>query len=186
MKSLTLKTWSIAGGLVVVAVAVFLAARVSSSTITFSITPAVATTSIPDAPLPVPEPIPPKTQRGPLVTIGSAVVSAELAKTDSEVQKGLSGRVSLDADKGMLFLFSKPDIYRFWMPDMHFPLDMIWINSGRVIDISADVSDDFDPLHPHFYTPRTPARYVLEVNAGFAARHNIKIGDVATFSDLTL
>ncbi|MDP3965468.1 MAG: DUF192 domain-containing protein [bacterium] len=119
---------------------------------------------------------------GPSVTIGQTVIAVELATTTEAVQKGLSGRASLGSQSGMLFIFSKPDIYRFWMPDMHFPLDIIWVNDGTVVDISENVSNEFDPRAPRFYAPSKPVRYVLEVNAGFAADKNIQIGDPVVFS----
>lgn len=122
--------------------------------------------------------------KGPRVTIDGIEVSVELATTSAAVQKGLSGRASLASRSGMLFIFSKPDIYRFWMPDMRFPLDIMWIEDGRVVDISANVSNEFDPRKPKFYSPRTPVRYVLEVNAGFAKQHAIEIGDPVLFSSL--
>jgi uncharacterized membrane protein (UPF0127 family) len=119
------------------------------------------------------------------VKIGSVNIPAEVARTSAEVQKGLSGRLSLDQDKGMLFMFAKADIYSFWMPDMHFPLDIIWISSAKkVVGISADVSNEFDPANPKFYRPPSPAQYVLEVNAGFAAKNGIKIGNSVTFANI--
>lgn len=119
---------------------------------------------------------------GPSVTIGETVIAVELATTTEAVQKGLSGRASLGLQSGMLFVFSKPDIYRFWMPDMRFPIDIIWINGGRVVDISENVSNEFDPSAPRFYAPIKPVRYVLEVNAGFAADNDIQIGDPVVFN----
>lgn len=117
----------------------------------------------------------------PSVMIGQTVVPVELATTTGAVEKGLSGRASLDAQSGMLFIFLKPFIYHFWMPDMRFPLDIIWINNGKVVDISENVSNEFDPVNPRFYAPSKPVRYVLEVNAGFAARTHIQIGDEVSF-----
>lgn len=118
----------------------------------------------------------------PTVQIGATKIPVELATTNAARQKGLSGRNSFAADRGMLFIFDHPDLYRFWMPDMHFPLDMIWIQNGKVVDISENVSNAFDPAHPRFYTPSSPAQYVLEVNAGFAKKHAIKIGDTIRFN----
>lgn len=123
--------------------------------------------------------------QGPRVAIGAVNIPVELAKTPAEVQKGLSGRLSLDQDKGMLFLFSEEGNYRFWMPDMHFPIDIIWIDDNkRIVGVSANVSNEFDPANPKFYSPPSPARYVLEVNAGFVSRTGIKIGNSATFSNI--
>jgi len=122
--------------------------------------------------------------QGPAVTIGSTRINVQVSRTKAEVEQGLSGRVSLPSDSGMLFAFAEADIYHFWMPNMYFPLDMIWINKGKVVDISADVSNDFDPMKPKFYTPKEPAQYVLEVNAGFASNHKIRIGDSVKFTDI--
>ncbi|MEK7564821.1 MAG: DUF192 domain-containing protein [Patescibacteria group bacterium] len=117
----------------------------------------------------------------PLVTINKLEIPVEVMRTEAEVQKGLSGRPYLDQDKGMLFIFAKSDIYRFWMPDMHFPIDIIWINNNQVVDISKNVPTDFDPVKPKFYSPSKKANYVLEVNAGFSKKNNIKIGDPFNF-----
>lgn len=124
------------------------------------------------------------TSNAPRVVIEDDVIPVDLAKTSAEVKKGLSGRLSLPADRGLLFFFSKPAIYQFWMPDMHFPIDIIWIDGGKIVDISASVSNDFDPENPIFYKPRQPAQYVLEVNAGFSAKHDINIGDTIIFENI--
>jgi uncharacterized membrane protein (UPF0127 family) len=113
----------------------------------------------------------------PLVRINSVEIPVEVVRDEASRQKGLSGRPSLDAKSGMLFIFDKPAIYTFWMPGMNFPIDIIWINNGKVIDISANVPNNFDPNNPYFYAPSQPAQYVLEVNAGFSEKKNINIGD---------
>ena len=59
----------------------------------------------------------------------------EVADTDASRTLGLSGRDSLDSGAGMLFTFDAPGIYPFWMKDMKFPLDMVWIDSGKVVDV---------------------------------------------------
>ncbi|MFA7395355.1 MAG: DUF192 domain-containing protein [Candidatus Paceibacterota bacterium] len=119
----------------------------------------------------------PPTYEGPLVQINNVSIPVELATSTEAVTKGLSGRPSLDADKGMLFIFDLPYQYRFWMPEMNFPLDMIWIENGRIADITENATENFDPLAPVFYQPIVPVRYVLEVNAGFVQKYNLKIGD---------
>lgn len=123
-------------------------------------------------------------EQGPLVRISSVEIPVELALTPEEQEQGLSGRPGLDADKGMLFIFPEPGTYSFWMPDMNFPIDIIWINDSKVVDISADVPNDFDPADPVFYRPAVPAQYVLEVNAGFAKRMGIDIGDDVIFANI--
>jgi uncharacterized membrane protein (UPF0127 family) len=138
------------------------------------------------APSPV-APMPQETsanQASPMVQIAATKIPVEIATSSAAHQKGLSGRRLLDADRGMLFIFSRPDRYRFWMPDMYFPLDMIWIQDNKVVDIDKDVSNEFNPAAPKFYTPSSAVRYVLEVNAGFSMRHGIRIGDAVTFTSM--
>ena len=118
------------------------------------------------------------------VRIGSLDIPVELAADAITQQKGLSGRPSLDSQSGMLFIFNKPAVYTFWMPDMNFPIDIIWINDNKVVDISANVSNNFDPKNPAFYEPSQPAQYVLEVNAGFSGKENIKVGDSVSFINI--
>lgn len=125
-----------------------------------------------------------KPTNAPMVLIGENKIYVDLAKTTSEVSKGLSGRPTLAEDHGMLFIFSKASRYRFWMPDMNFPLDIIWINEGRIVDISKNASNVFDIKNPVYYRPSSPAQYVLEVNANFCDKNNIKIGDVITFENI--
>lgn len=118
----------------------------------------------------------------PYVEINNVKIPVEVVRTQAEVEKGLSGRVSLDAASGMLFIFAQPDYYRFWMPNMNFPIDIIWIKDDRIVEISPNVSNKFDPKNPKFYTPPQPADRVLEVNAGFAKNKNIKVNDDVDFA----
>ncbi len=120
----------------------------------------------------------------PLVKINGVEIPVEIATSSADVQRGLSGRLSLDMKSGILFIFERASIYRFWMPDMHFPIDIIWINNGKVVDISKNVSNEFDAKNPRFYMPSRPAMYVLEVNAGFSDRENISIGDLVTLENI--
>ncbi|MBN2198104.1 DUF192 domain-containing protein [Candidatus Wolfebacteria bacterium] len=114
------------------------------------------------------------------VNIGSLEIPVEVVKDSISRAKGLSGRQSLDAESGMLFIFKKAGFYSFWMPDMNFPIDIIWINNGKVVDITSDIPNEFNILNPKNYKPSFPAQYVLEVNAGFAKKKNIKIGDLVS------
>ncbi len=130
--------------------------------------------------------IPVVVSHDPEIVIGNTHIFVDVSTSSADVQKGLSGRPSLGENNGMLFIFSKPDIYHFWMPDMNFPLDMIWINNDKIVDISANVSNVFDPSAPVFYKPKVPAQYVIEVNANFSAQNEIHIGDKVTFKNIPL
>lgn len=110
----------------------------------------------------------PKTAR---IIINGKTFNAEVAQTDAEQTKGLSGRDYLAADSGMLFVFPKSDIYTFWMKDTKIPLDIIWINDGKIVEMTTlnPPSDDKIPS----YTPKNKAQYVLELNAN----SGFKVGD---------
>ncbi|MBI4425994.1 MAG: DUF192 domain-containing protein [Candidatus Kerfeldbacteria bacterium] len=111
------------------------------------------------------------------VSFASVRVRAEVAATLAARSTGLAGRESLPADAGMLFVFEQPGPHAFWMQGMRFPLDIIWINNGQVVDVALNVPvpDGVPPL----YTPEQFATSVLEVNAGFVAEHGITIGSPA-------
>jgi uncharacterized membrane protein (UPF0127 family) len=118
------------------------------------------------------------------IMINRVVLTVELAKTPDAQQKGLSGRLSLPNDQGMLFVFDHEDYWGFWMIDMNFPLDIIWFNSSRaVIFIERDLSP-CSPQNCPVFTPNLKAMYVLEVNAGFVTAHEITAGTTFTFLPL--
>lgn len=98
----------------------------------------------------------------------------EIADTMKKKEKGLSGRASLPQDQGMLFVFSEPGNYYFWMKDMNFPLDFIWINGNEIVDISKNIKPEEYQL-PKSLTSKKPADKVLEINAGIAEKLQINI-----------
>ena len=108
------------------------------------------------------------------VTIGVYVIDAEVADTPARKQRGLSGRPSLADGQGMLFPYTEPGLHAFWMPDMHFDIDILWIRAGRIVDVAADVSKDDARA---VYRPSEPADLVLELPAGTAKRRGFRVGD---------
>ena len=112
------------------------------------------------------------------VTIGEdIVVRVEVAATTTTRERGLSGHAPLKRGTGMWFIFPVAERYTFWMKDMRFPLDMIWVRDGVIVDITADVP----PPQPGqtqlpIYSPVEPADRVLEVSAGFAREHGLRLG----------
>jgi uncharacterized protein len=112
-----------------------------------------------------------------VVRIGDATVQVELADDEAARRRGLSGRPRLGRDQGMLFVLPN-DMPSFWMKGMRFPLDIVWIDGNRVVDVTADVPP---PRRPGgglpTYSPDRPADRVLEVNAGWAALHGVEPGD---------
>jgi uncharacterized membrane protein (UPF0127 family) len=117
---------------------------------------------------------------GASVKVGDAEVHVELADTPAEQANGLSGRPPLDADEGMLFDFPRSSRQPFWMKDMRFPIDIVWIANGRVAQVSprlpapAPGTADADlPL----YRPRQDIDSVLEVSSGWARKNGVGPGD---------
>lgn len=115
-----------------------------------------------------------------IVKIAGQDIKVDLAITQQQEEKGLSGREGLAEDKGMLFIFERPFVYGFWMKDMLFPIDIIWINEHQqVVYIKENASPE---AYPEIYTPKENAKYVLEVKTGFARKNNLKIGDTVLFT----
>jgi uncharacterized membrane protein (UPF0127 family) len=117
------------------------------------------------------------------VTIRDATVAVEVADTQALQVQGLSGRKKLLDNTGMLFDFVATNdvgVKQFWMIDMQFNLDIIWIANNRIIGIDANVPAPL-PGTPSTQLPRyrSPGavEYVLEVNAGWSSEHNIRTGD---------
>lgn len=112
------------------------------------------------------------------IQIGSQEISVEIAKSISEISKGLGQRDTLGSD-GMLFVMPLRIIPSFWMKDMHFDLDFVWIDSNTVIDLTENVSaqrGDPDSML-RIYSPKSPATHVLEMKAGEVQKRGIKVGD---------
>lgn len=107
------------------------------------------------------------------VRVGGIDLTVEVVNTAESVTLGLSGRESIGAD-GMLFVFPRSGELRFWMRDMLFDLDMVWINDLTVIDISRNVPKPTSATSVlPTYSPKSPASLVLEIPAGKAAEWNI-------------
>lgn len=108
------------------------------------------------------------------ISIGDVSLTVEVADTELARERGLSGRAALKEGTGLLFVFEKDGTWGIWMKDMNFPIDIVWIDaSGTVVSVEAEVSPD---TYPKAFYPSAPARYVLEVSAGYAAKAGIAEG----------
>ena len=109
--------------------------------------------------------------------VGTADIRVELADTDAKRTQGLSDRPLLAKDAGMLFTFDKPATYAFWMKDMHFPLDFVYFNNFKIVEVKENVpATDLTP-----FSPSEPVDAVLEVNAGFIQRNGVAVGQVVVY-----
>lgn len=114
----------------------------------------------------------------PTISFGDTHISLiGIQDTPEKRMQGLSGRPALGAYEGMLFIFPEEGIYSFWMKDMLFPIDIIWLSSNlSVVHIAKHVNP---ASYPDLFTPPSAAQYVLEVPAGFADKHAIDLGSHA-------
>lgn len=115
-----------------------------------------------------------KTER---LEISGHAFSAEVATNQQEWAYGLMFRTHMAADHGMLFVFPDSEPRYFWMKNTLIPLDMLFFDANRkLINIAADVPPCKVANCPT-YNSTAPAKYVLELNGGVAAKLGIKPGD---------
>lgn len=114
------------------------------------------------------------------VSLAGTDVKVEVANTIKSRTQGLSRRESLPTGEGMLFVFDRPAKYHFWMKDMNFPIDIIWISEDfKVTHVKENATPE---SYPESFGPYIDSRYVLEVNVGFAKKYQLKVGDFVKFS----
>ncbi|MFA7309979.1 MAG: DUF192 domain-containing protein [Candidatus Paceibacterota bacterium] len=119
----------------------------------------------------------PIVHRQSVIVLKGQMVRVTVASTPAARQQGLSGRSGLAQDEGMLFVFPEDGEYGFWMKDMLFPIDIVWLDAdGTVVYIAPEVSPD---SYPTSYRPATSSRYVVELPAGWVKVYNLSIGDRA-------
>jgi uncharacterized protein len=117
------------------------------------------------------------------VKIKDRIIPVDLAITPDQQAMGLSFRNSLNASQGMLFLFHTPGDYSFWMKDMKFPLDILWINSdNNIVHIEKNLQPCVFILLCPSYSPHSISKYVLEVNSNYTIKNNITVGDRVSFN----
>lgn len=120
-----------------------------------------------------------KTDR-PFILIGDEKVYVEIANTPEKRSLGLSGQDSLAMDEGMLFTYEIANRPTFWMKDMQFDLDIIWIRDNQVIKIDKNVpapAPEVANKDLPRYQPEENIDQVLEVAAGFADQNGIEVGE---------
>lgn len=112
--------------------------------------------------------------------VGNKTYKLILAKTDAEKVKGLSERNSLPKDTGMLFIFKDKAKYGFWMKNMKFPIDILYISDNKIVEIVENApapSKDQTPSSLPVYKPGVAVNYVLELNANEIKANKAKKGD---------
>ena len=108
-------------------------------------------------------------------------VFLEVAVTDAEKEKGLMNRPSLSEDRGMVFVFRPARQITFWMKDTLIPLDMIFIDKGKVVRIVKNAKPNQTDI---IYSSGSLVTEVIEVNGGFADKFMINVGAKVVFKDI--
>lgn len=106
--------------------------------------------------------------------VGNYVLPIEIADTEAAREQGFSGRERPESGHGLLFIFETPGMYGFWMKEMRFAIDIVWIGDNwEVVGVARDVLPE---SFPNTFSPPTPVRYVLELPAGDTAAFGIDTG----------
>jgi uncharacterized membrane protein (UPF0127 family) len=105
--------------------------------------------------------------------ISHTPLTAEIADTPQASENGLMFRDSLPEDRGMLFIFEKPEKASFWMRNTKIPLSIAFIDStGKILEIKS-----MNPLDETLvFSNSDQVTYALEVNQGWFARHGLSSG----------
>ena len=118
------------------------------------------------------------------VQIADQTFSVQVARTEVEKQIGLSETEVLGENDGMLFVFDKPDFYSFWMKNMKFPIDIIYIKGDKITTIIKNASPSSAPESLVIYQPKEESDKVFEINAGLSDKLNLKEGMTINIENL--
>lgn len=110
-------------------------------------------------------------------TINNHTFKVKVVNSDMEKQIGLSQTKNLPPDYAMLFPFNQEGYYSFWMKDMKFPIDIIYINNKRIVKVFQNVAAPNQNESLKIYVSPTPADTVLEIKAGLSEKYKLKEGD---------
>lgn len=108
------------------------------------------------------------------VTTPKGTLVVEVVDTPESREQGLSGRTGIEFNDGMLFTFPSAGRFGFWMKDMQFPIDIIWINKEGVIVHIVENAKPED--YPAKYVNAPEASYVLEIKANQARVYGMYLG----------
>ena len=114
-------------------------------------------------------------KKSPTATINKQVFKIEVAGASKDKQIGLSKYSKINNDFAMLFPFEKPDYYSFWMKEVQFPIDIIFIKDNKIVTIYRNVQPSKNNLI--IYKPKTPSNKVIEINAGLSQKYSFKEGN---------
>lgn len=124
----------------------------------------------------------PQLQPHATVRLGDGVFLAQVAKTDEERAKGLSGTSGLRENQAMLFVYDTDNKWPIWMKEMNYPLDIIWLDKDKkVVYIVKNAPPESYPYES--FVPKQEARYIVELPAGTVGKKSINVGSAASFDE---
>ena len=113
------------------------------------------------------------------LTLGGETLQASIADTEPEREQGLSDTPYLPVGVVKLFVFDTAAPWAFWMKDMQYPIDIIWLDEQKTV---IHIADNLAPeTYPKAFSPSIPARYVIETAAGVTAKIHLQVGAQATW-----
>jgi uncharacterized membrane protein (UPF0127 family) len=115
------------------------------------------------------------------VTVNGVELVADVAINEEQKTKGLAVKDQLNENEAMLFVFTTSGNHAFWMKDMKFPIDIIWMDDNKTVVHIERSLDPCDPTSCPIYQPNTNSLYVLETVAGFANKYNVTEGTKMKF-----
>ncbi|HZC88191.1 MAG TPA: DUF192 domain-containing protein [Nitrososphaera sp.] len=115
------------------------------------------------------------------VTVNHVKLVADIASNEEQMTKGLAVKDHLNENEAMLFVFTTPGNHGFWMKDMKFPIDIIWMNANKTVVHIEHSLNPCTPISCPIYQPNSDSLYVLETVAGFANRYNVTEGTTMEF-----
>lgn len=113
-----------------------------------------------------------------VVQVGEVPVRVDIAQTDEERARGLSGKENVGSGNGLLFIFPNVGYHGIWMKDMKFPIDVIWI--GEDLTVVGVTESIFPETYPKTFRPPVPVKYLIETEARYTEIFGIKTGDAVT------
>ncbi len=117
------------------------------------------------------------------IKINENSVFVKIAKTSLEKSNGLMNVKFMPENEGMLFLYDAPGRHSFWMKQTFIPLDMIWLNSDkRVVYIEHSAAPCLQSPCPSYLPDVNTAKYVIELNGGWARKYNLNVGDIVNLN----
>ena len=114
-----------------------------------------------------------------ILTPNDTRIAVEIVADQAAQAKGLSGRKCIAENWGMLFSFTEAGDYKFWMKDMKFPIDIVWIDENfKIVDIDRNIKPE---TYPEAFTSPLPSTYVLEIGAGLSEKYGLVPESTVTF-----